>query len=140
MVQCKLQRMNGKKIAQISAILYVFAYFAAMVAPRKTQEEFNSSGFLAKLLHGLLYYSGPLEPVANFFFLVPIFAFLVFKLGRSKSSIALFICIGLSATSEMLQIFIPGRVSSLQDFILNSLGAFTVFMFDALNLSRKPRP
>jgi len=132
--------MNGKKIGQISAILYTFAYFAAMVAPRSSQEQFNSSGFLSKLLHGLLYYSGPLEPVANFFFLMPIFAFLVFKYGRSKAIMALFICIALSASAEILQILIPGRVSSLQDFILNSLGAFTVFMTDKLYLSRKQIP
>ena len=121
--------MNGKKIGQISAILYIFAYFAAMVAPKKNQNHFHSSNSLMKILHEILYYSGPLEPVANFFFLMPIFAFLVFRLGRSKAPFALFVCIGLSATSEILQIFIPGRVSSLQDFILNSLGALIAFLF-----------
>jgi len=128
--------MNGKKIGQISAILYTFADFAAMVAPRSSQEQFNSSGFLSKLLHGLLYYSGPLEPVANFFFLMPIFAFLVFKYGRSKAIMALFICIALSASAEILQMFIPGRVSSLQDFILNSIGALIAFLLEKVYANR----
>ena len=132
--------MNGKKIGQISAILYIIAYIAAMVAPKKNQDLFHSSNALMKFLHELLYYSGPLEPVANFFFLMPIFLFLVFNFGRANAPMSLFICIALAATSEILQIFIPGRVSSFQDFILNSLGAFTVFMFDALYLRRKQNP
>ena len=131
--------MNGKKIGQICAILYIFAYFAAMVAPRKSQEHFNSSGFLMKFLHELLYYSGPLEPVANFFFLMPIFLFLVINFGRAKAPMSLLICIALAATSEMLQSFIPGRVSSLQDFLLNSLGAVSAYLFEKIDLKKRLR-
>ena len=131
--------MNGKKIGQISAILYIIAYIAAMLAPKKNQNHFQSSNSLMKILHEILYYSGPLEPVANFFFLIPIFLFLVFNFGRANAPMSLLICIALAATSEMLQIFIPGRVSSLQDFLLNSLGAVSAYLFEKIDLKKRLR-
>jgi len=123
--------MNRRRIGKIGAILYTAIYVAAMIMPRSQANEDQSSthqGSITRFLHSILYYSGPLEPVANFLFLIPIFAFLIFLLGSSKSALALSICIALSLSAELLQRLIPGRVSSLQDLFLNSFGAISSFV------------
>ena len=127
--------MNWRKIGQICAIFYLILYVAVMVMPRKLPyEQFSSaqSNFIKRAFHQLLYYGGSLEPVANFFFLVPIFAVLLVFLGKSKSISAVVICIALSATTESLQRLIPGRVSSLRDFALNSAGAISAYLLYTL--------
>ena len=123
--------MKRGKIEQIGAIFYMIVYMLAMLTPRILPADSNSlthTSFLRRILHEILYYGGPLEPVVNFFLLIPIFIFLVFRLGRSKALLSLAICIALSAASELLQSVIPGRVSSLQDFALNSVGALSALL------------
>ena len=131
--------MNRRRIGKIGAILYTAIYAAAMIVPRSQANEDQSSthqGSITRFLHSILYYSGPLEPLANFLFLIPIFVFLIFLLGSSKSALALSICIALSLSAELLQRLIPGRVSSLQDFVLNCLGALTAFLMYRLRSLR----
>ena len=136
--------MNWRKIGRISAIFYMIVYVVAMLTPRSSPADSNSlthTSFLQKILHEILYYGGPLEPVANFFFLIPVFAFLVLYLGSSKAILAAIVCVALSATAEFLQRFIPGRVTSLQDFLLNSTGALVAFLlYSRAFLSRTPHP
>jgi len=123
--------MNWRKIGQICAISYLFLYLAAMVMPRKPPyEQFSSdhANFIKRAFHQILYYGGPLEPVANFFVLIPVFAITLTLLGKSRIVLALAICISLSAAAESLQQLIPGRVSSLRDFALNSGGAIAAFL------------
>ena len=82
------------------------------------------------MLNQILYFDGNiLEVVANFFFLIPIFVFFLLLIGRTLAPLALSICFALSAMVEFLQRFIPGRVSSLQDLMLNCLGALSAFLF-----------
>jgi glycopeptide antibiotics resistance protein len=130
--------MNWRKIVRVTAIFYLSLYAIAMLLPRKLpSEEETSSNTLQRIAHQLLYYSGPMEPVANFFLLVPVLIFLISILGGGRENISLFICISLSATAEFLQQFIPGRVSSPRDFLLNSLGAVCAFtIYKVSKLSR----
>lgn len=135
--------MNWRKIGHICAIFYLFLYLAAMVMPRKLPyEQFSPlhSNFIKRAFHQILYYGGPLEPVANFFVLIPAFAILLTFLGRSRAVWGVAICIALSATAESLQQFIPGRVSSVRDFALNSAGAITAFLLYKVFNSRKVFP
>jgi len=133
--------MNWKKIWQVSAIFYLPLYLIAMLLPRKLPiEQFTSSNFLQRIFHELLYYSGHLEPVVNFLLLIPVFAFLLSVLGREKSLLSLLICISLSTFAEILQLLIPGRVSSLRDFLLNCAGSLTAFLFNRVYSTIKPRP
>ena len=132
--------MNWRKIGQICAISYLFLYLAAMVMPRKLPyEQFSSehANFIKRAFHQILYYGGPLEPVANFFVLIPVFAITLTLLGKSRTVLALAICIALSAAAESLQQLIPGRVSSLRDFALNSGGAIAAFLLYKFFGSRK---
>ncbi len=132
--------MKRGKIEQIGAIFYMIVYMLAMLTPRILPADSNSlthTSFLRRILHEILYYGGPLEPVVNFFLLIPIFIFLVFRLGRSKALLSLAICIALSAASELLQSVIPGRVSSLQDFALNSVGALSALLIYRISSDKK---
>ena len=132
--------MNRRKIGQVSAILYIILYTAAMLTPRKLSSNHGTTtnpNFFKRIIHEILYYSGALEPVVNFLFLIPIFAFLILFLGRSKANLSLTICVALSAIAEFLQRFIPGRVSSLQDLLLNCLGAVSVFLLYKIALKAK---
>jgi len=89
------------------------------------------------LFHQILYYGGPLEPVANFFFFIPIFAILLVFLGKARALLGLVICISLAASAETLQHFIPGRVSSVRDFTLNASGAVVAFLANKIFNYRK---
>jgi glycopeptide antibiotics resistance protein len=123
--------MNWRKAGQIVSISNLFLYLVAMVMPRTLPFEGFSEDhayFVKKVFHEILYYSGPFEPVANFLFLIPTFLILLISFPKIRPALSLSLCIALSAASEILQIFIPGRVSSLQDFVLNSLGALSAFL------------
>ena len=123
--------MNSRKIGQLSAIFYIILYAAAMLTPRQLPLNYGtttSPNFFKRIIREILYYNGALEPVVNFLFLIPIFAFLILFLGRPKAHLSLTICVALSAIAEFLQHFIPGRVSSAQDPLLNCLGALFAFL------------
>ena len=123
--------MNRRKIGQLSAIFYIILYAAAMLTPRQLPLNYGtttSPNFFKRIIREILYYNGALEPVVNFLFLIPIFAFLILFLGRPKAHLSLTICLALSVITEFLQRFIPGRVSSAQDLLLNCLGALFAFL------------
>ena len=111
-----------------------------MLMPRKLPSGHfpkNHPFSLKRLFHQIIYYGGPLEPVANFFLLIPIFAILLMFLGKARALLALVICISLAASAETLQHFIPGRVSSVRDFTLNSSGAIVAFLVYQIFNNRK---
>lgn len=120
-----------------SSTLYISIYLLAMVFPRKVpKDQLDPSNFLKKLFQDLLYLSGSLEFIGNIFLLVPMFAILTKLFLRLKAVYALMFCILLSAGAEFAQSFIPGRVSSMRDLILNSLGAAAAFLIYLLYIKR----
>ncbi|NBU93944.1 MAG: VanZ family protein [Actinobacteria bacterium] len=124
--------MNQKKTGQVAGLIYLLCYLAAMLMPRKlpaNQIPSSQSNFFKRVFQLALYYSGPFEPVANFLFLIPIFMILLAYLGRSRALLSLVICICCAATVETLQRFIPGRVSSWEDFALNVFGSVLALAF-----------
>ena len=122
---------------KVSGALYISIYLLAMVFPRKVpKDQLDPSNFLKKLFQDLLYLSGSLEFTGNVFLLVPIFVILIKLFLRLKAVYALMICILLSAGAEFAQSFIPGRVSSMRDFILNSSGAAAAFLIYLLYIKR----
>ena len=125
--------MNWKKLRRISAIFYIAIYVSAMIFPRKVpKDQLDATNFLKKLFQDLLYLSGDLEVLGNIFLLMPIFAIIVTILGKNKSGLTLAICILLATTAEFLQRFIPGRVSSTRDVLLNSSGALIAFLDNSI--------
>lgn len=133
--------MNWRKVGQIGGLFYFTIYSCAMLTPRKlpkiqvipqtlSNHQVGTSSYFGSMLNQILYFDGNiLEVVANFFFLIPIFVFFLLLIGRTLAPLALSICFALSAMVEFLQRFIPGRVSSLQDLMLNCLGALSAFLF-----------
>jgi VanZ family protein len=109
-----------------------------MVFPRKVpKDQLIADNFLKELFQDLLYLSGNLELIANFFLLIPIFLILVKLFVRAHALYALIICILLAASAEFAQRFIPGRVSTVRDFILNSIGVISTFILYLINLEKK---
>ncbi len=111
-----------------------------MVFQRKNpKDQLVTDNFLKEIFQELLYMSGNLELIGNIFLLIPIFVFLVKQLPRVHAVFALTICILLSASAEFAQSFIPGRVSTIRDFILNSIGVISAFIL-YLFYSKKKSP
>lgn len=130
--------MNRHGLFKGGAALYVGVYVLAMVTPRKVpKDQLVANNFLKKLFQDLLYISGNLEFIANIFLLIPIFMILVMLVARVHAAYALTICILLSASAEFTQSFIPGRVSTIRDFTLNSIGVISAFILYQLNLNQK---
>ena len=122
---------------KVSGALYISIYLLAMVFPRKVpKDQLDPSNFLKKLFQELIYLSGSFEFIGNVFLLVPMFVILIKLFLRLKAVYALMICILLSAGAEFAQSFIPGRVSSMRDFILNSSGAAAAFLIYLLYIKR----
>jgi glycopeptide antibiotics resistance protein len=119
------------------AALYVAAYVLAMVFPKKVpKDQLIANNFLKKLFQDLLYISGNIEIIGNIFLLIPIFVILVKLFARVHAAYALSMCILLSASAEFAQSFIPGRVSTIRDFVLNSIGAIFTFIIYQLYLKK----
>jgi glycopeptide antibiotics resistance protein len=109
-----------------------------MVFPRKVpKDQLMADSFLKKLFQDILYISGNLEFIANIFLLIPIFVFLIKMFTRAHAVYALAICILLSASAEFAQRFIPGRVSTIRDFVLNSTGVISAFIIYLFNSKKK---
>jgi glycopeptide antibiotics resistance protein len=124
-------------LSQLVAFCYSVALLIALFMPRKYPENaITPTNFLGRFLHEILYYSGGLEPLGNFLLLVPVFL-LVVSVGRSHQLVtALIVCTLISVLAEIGQSFIPGRVSSGQDLLLNIGGAFVTMLI--LMVSRLP--
>jgi glycopeptide antibiotics resistance protein len=121
--------MNRRRIGQIGAILSILLYATAMVIPRRLpKEDLDTTNFIMQIFQQILYYGGSLEPFANFILLILVFTSLIYLFGRLNALAVFTICLALSATVEFLQRFIPGRVSSLQDLVLNCLGALFAYL------------
>lgn len=121
--------MGLKKLGQIIAFCYFIALIVALFMPRKYPEDsLISTNFLAKYFHEILYYSGTLEPVGNFLLLIPVFLLVVSVTRSNQLILALFACAAISVLAEIGQSFIPGRVSSSQDLLLNIGGAFVTML------------
>ena len=129
--------MSRNGLYKGGAALYVAAYVLAMVFPKKVpKDQLIANNFLKKLFQDLLYISGNIEIIGNIFLLIPIFVILVKLFARVHAAYALSMCILLSASAEFAQSFIPGRVSTIRDFVLNSIGAIFTFIIYQLYLKK----
>jgi glycopeptide antibiotics resistance protein len=130
--------VNKSAFLKASGALLMSLSLFVMVFPREVpKNQLDPSNFLVKLFIDFLYISGNLEFIGNIFLLVPMFMILIKLFGRLKDIYALIICLLLSAGAEFAQRFIPGRVSSLRDFILNSSGAVAVFLIHLLYVKKQ---
>ena len=129
--------MNLRTLFKSLGLLFIAFLLVVMTLPRRIPKgELTSTNFVKKNLQDLFYVSGTIEVIGNVFLLVPLFFTLIYVFGKPKSTLSLIICIFLSAGAELLQNVIPGRVSSLRDFLLNSLGAISALVIFQLYLKK----
>ena len=112
--------MTLKRLSQVFAFCYSVGMVVALFFPRKYPADLIvSRNILSNFLHEILYYSGALEPLGNFLLLIPVFLLVTSVAKNYRLIIALFTCASISILAEIGQSFIPGRVSSIQDLVLN---------------------
>ena len=121
----------------LASALYMAILFTGLLLPRKAAVEPAPMGLLKKIFHEILFLSGPLEVFLNFLLFVPFFLALSCLLpGLSRSVSAIISCL-VSASAEIAQSHIVGRVSSWRDFLSNCFGVILAFVAVALFSKRK---
>ena len=109
--------------------LYIPVLLLGLLLPRKTANDIDATptGIIPRLLHEILYLTGPPEIFLNFLLFIPFFlALLLLNPALSRYSAALISCLT-SAAAELAQSQIPGRVSSIRDFFSNCVGVMIAF-------------
>jgi glycopeptide antibiotics resistance protein len=104
--------------------LYIPTLLMGLLLPRSTATGIDSApmGFVKRLIHEILYLTGPPEIFLNFLLFIPFFfAIMILVPALSRSWAACISCLT-SGAAELAQSQIPGRVSSLRDFFSNCAG------------------
>jgi glycopeptide antibiotics resistance protein len=104
--------------------LYIPVLLLGLLLPRNTEIDIDATptGIISRILHEILYLTGPPEIFLNFLLFIPFFLALLFlNPALSRYSAALISCLT-SAGAELAQSQIPGRVSSMRDFLSNCIG------------------
>jgi glycopeptide antibiotics resistance protein len=128
--------LRAKPIAFLLG-LYIPVLFVGLLLPRRASVDTAPVGFLKRLLHDILFLSGPPEIFLNFLLFIPFFfALLYLAPALHRSWAALIACLA-SAAAELAQSQIPGRVSSLRDFLSNCIGV--VIAFAAISILSKKK-
>jgi VanZ family protein len=73
-------------------------------------------------IHNALYLSGPGEVIGNYFLYAPIVFLSSFLFPRLSLGYRVLLGCAASGFVELTQLVIPGRVSSLRDFLTNCTG------------------
>lgn len=114
--------MVRSKLSVFIALAYAVAIGVALLFPKTVGHVQSSENLLLEILYFILFISGPLEVIGNFFLFVPVLIALIHAAPEVRVRyVALICCLG-SATVEIAQSWIPGRVSSMTDFVCNTLG------------------
>ncbi|CAN2211637.1 VanZ-like [Candidatus Nanopelagicaceae bacterium] len=133
------QSMPGFRYPAVLARIYILTVMIFLLFPRKplslrveTFQNFNYRGQIpfdshSSIIHRLLNLSGPWERAGNVIIFFLLYISVKIQLRRIGFGLTLFITCSISAIVEFIQFFIPGRVSSLLDFSLNSIGALSAF-------------
>lgn len=116
--------------------LYIPILLLGLLFPRTISLDPEPMGLIMGIFHEILFLTGPPEIILNFLLFIPFFfALLHLVPGLSHPRAALISCLT-SASVELAQSQIPGRVSSLRDFISNCVGAIIALAF-VTNFSKR---
>jgi glycopeptide antibiotics resistance protein len=94
-------------------------------------------GLIERLLHEILFLSGPPEIILNFLLFIPFFFALVVLVPALSYNQALLISVLTSFAAELVQSQITGRVSSVRDCLTNSIGVMIAYFFFIAISNRK---
>ena len=109
--------------------LYIPILLMGLLLPRSTATGVDSApmGLIRRMIHQILYLTGPPEIFLNFLLFIPFFFAIMFLIPTlSRPWAALISCLT-SGAAELAQSQIPGRVSSMRDFFSNCVGVMIVF-------------
>jgi len=97
----------------------------------------GSNGGMPAIGHHILYESGTVAWIGNFFILIPV-ALLIRKCWPRLAFQTIFIItLLITITIEYIQVYIPGRVSSVSDIIFNGSGpALTLLILHRYRISK----
>ena len=109
--------------------LYIPILLMGLLLPRSTATGIDPApmGFIRRLIHEILYLTGPPEIFLNFLLFIPFFFAILFLVPTLSLHWAAFISCLTSGAAELAQSQIPGRVSSIRDFFSNCVGVMIVF-------------
>ena len=104
--------------------LYIPVLLLGLLLPRNKSVEIKTApmGLIRRVLHEILYLTGPAEVVLNFLLFIPFFFALLFLIPALSRLWAVFISFSTSAAAELAQSQINGRISSWRDFLSNCVG------------------
>ncbi len=117
--------------------LYIPFLLVGLLMPRNESVNPAPAGFFKRLLHDILFLTGPPEIILNFLLFIPFFFALLFLVPKLSGTWAALICCYTSAAAELAQLQIPGRVSSLRDFFSNCLGVILGLAITGARARRK---
>ena len=107
--------------------LYLFSLASLVLFPRPILESGNPSAIAefikthSNFFYKILYADAQKVSIANFFMLTPFVLLTRLAFPMTKLSHIALIGVALSASIEILQNFIPGRVPDIHDFVSNSV-------------------
>ncbi len=97
----------------------------------------GSTGSIPALGHHILYESGTLACIGNFFLLIPVTILIRISWPKLTLSTIFIITLLMTITIEYIQVYIPGRVSNVSDIIFNGSGpALTLLILHRKRLSK----
>ena len=104
--------------------LYIPILLLGLLIPRNTANDIDvtPTGIISRILHEILYLTGPPEIFLNFLLFIPFFLALLFLTPALSRYLAALISCLTSAAAELAQSQITGRVSSMRDFFSNCVG------------------
>ena len=108
-------------------VLYLFSLASFVFFPRPILESGDPSAIAefirthSNFFYKILYADAQKVSLANFFMLTPFVLLARLAFPMTKLSHIAFIGVALSASIEIFQNFIPGRVPDIHDFISNSV-------------------
>jgi glycopeptide antibiotics resistance protein len=126
-------------------VIYLFAILTFTFFPRPILETGDSSAIAeylqshANFFYRILYADSHLVAIGNLCMFAP-FVYLIELVFPQIKLTKIFLCgVVLSATIEISQIFIPGRISDPNDFFANSAGMLLGIFIVRLLLPKQPR-
>ena len=104
------------------ALGYLALITAGLLMPKAENTGTASTSWLSQAFHFVIYAPNTLDVISNTLLFIPGMLILIFLFPKVGPISIFALCSIGSVTTELLQLKIPGRVSSLQDMVLNILG------------------
>ena len=104
------------------ALVYLALITTGLLMPKAENTGTESTSWLSQAFHFVFYAPTTLDVISNTLLFIPGMLILIFLFPKVGSISIFALCSIGSVTTELLQLKIPGRVSSLLDMVLNISG------------------